>query len=527
MRTYMHRPLLLLTCLLATACTVGPDYHVPETNFPSHWLSSSSQEDTTAPAEIAYWQQFHDPVLNALVEKAMANNLDLQIAQSRIDEARSQVEIADAALLPTGSLSGTAERQANRIAFPGPIDLSKPFNTFQTGFDASWELDLFGKSRREIESRTATLQASEASARDMRVSLLAEIARTYMDIRQYQAQAILAESTLATYEKGVSIAKQRFNSGEVAGINVTQAQALVEQAKTQRPYYQNLVAASQLSMDVLLGEQPGATRALTEKPAPIPAPAPELVLEAPAKAIADRPDIQIAERKLAAATAKQGVAVAQFFPDISLSGFLGLLNVNADSLAQGGSRSWSGRGNIALPILNYGELSANLSNAKASQREALATYRKSILLALSDVERAVDTYTRQQEYREDLQKTVAQNKKAATVARARYQAGLSSYLEVLDAERTLYASQTQSTEADARYAQSMVAVYKSLGGGWQADTKAPADNATPLQDNTKLKTPPEQSATASQENPAPFTSESPEPNFPGSTSTPHTELPTQ
>ena len=476
---------LLLTCLLATACTVGPDYHLPEPPFPSHWLSITTAEEPASNAsEVAYWQQFNDPVLNQLIAKAMANNLDLQIAQSRIDAARAQLDAASAALLPTGNFSGTAERQANRIAFPGPINLSKPFNTFQSGFDASWELDLFGKARRELESRAATLEASQASAADMRVSLLAEVARTYIDIRKYQAQGVLAESTLATYERTLKIAKQRFNTGDIAGINVTQAQAQVEQAKTQRPYYQNLVTASEFSMDVLLGEQPGASHTLTQIITSIPIPAPELVLSAPAKAIADRPDIRIAERKLAAATAKQGVAVAQFFPDISLSGFVGLLNVNAGDVLQGGSRSWSGRGNILLPILDYGTLSANLHNANATQAEALATYRKSILLALSDVERSVTAYTRQQEYREALQKAVIQNQKAAKVARSRYEAGLSSYLEVLDAERTLYASQIQSTEADAFYAQNMIAVYKSLGGGWEANTEAlqESDNANPPQD---------------------------------------------
>lgn len=485
----------LLLCLLATACTVGPDYALPETPFPSHWLSAPASEDSSAKAsEQAWWKQLRDPALDELIAKAMQGNIDLQVAQSRIDQSRAQIQAAMSALLPLGNLSATSERQANRIAFPGPINLSKPFNTFQTGFDASWELDLFGKSRREIESREATLEASEASAADMRVSLLAEVARTYIDIRQYQAQLALAESTLNAYDRTAGIAKKRYKSGEIAGLDVTQAQAQSEQAKAQIPYYQNLIQSAELSMDVLLGEQPGATHAITAAPAPIPTPEPELVLNTPAKAIAARPDIRISERNLASATAQRGVAIAQFFPDISLSGFAGLLNVDAGNLAQGGSKSWSGRGNILLPILNYGTLSANLETASAKQREALATYRKNIIAALSDVERALSAYTRQQETRAALRDAQTHTARAAAIAQKRYKAGLSSYLEVLDAQRTQYASQQQLAEADANYARSIIAVHKSLGGGWEAKTAPLPETApeepetTPLLGKTELPT---------------------------------------
>lgn len=461
--------------LLLTACTVGENYHLPQLEIPAHWQSAKAQTENNEQkaSEIAWWQQFHDPVLNQLIAKASEGNLDLQIAQSRIDAARAQVSATEASLLPTGNASATAERQGNRIAFPGPIDLSKPFNTFQTGFDASWELDLFGKSRRILESQSATLEASEATAADMRVSMLAEVASTYVQIRQYQQQLALAETTLATYEKTASITQKRYASGEIAGINATQTQAEADQAKSQLPYCHNLINTAQLSMDVLLGEQPGYAQKIIGATAPIPAPGEELILSAPAKVIADRPDIQTAERNLAAATAQKGVAVANFFPDVSISGFIGLLNVDAGNVLQAGSKSWSGRGNVLLPILNYGTLSAELDQASARKQEALATYRKTVLAALSDVERSVGTYTHQQEFRDALHKSRDQSSKAAKVASSRYKAGLSSYLEVLDAQRTLYNSQSKTLDADARYAQNLIAVYKSLGGGWQAKTEIP------------------------------------------------------
>jgi len=226
------------------------------------------------------------------------------------------------------------------------------------------------------------------------------------------------------------------------------------------------LAQAEYSLDVLLGEQPGAAHALVGSTGAIPASDKKIVLMAPAAVIAHRPDIRVAERKLAAATAQQGVAVAQFFPDISLSGFVGLLNTNASSLLQAGSKSWMVGGNVLWPILSYGKLSANLDSANAGQQEALATYQKTMISALSDVERSVTAYTEQEKYRQSLMKAVADNRHASKISQERYKEGLTSFLEVLDAERTLYNSQNQLTDASARTSENMVAVYKSLGGGW-------------------------------------------------------------
>jgi NodT family efflux transporter outer membrane factor (OMF) lipoprotein len=470
MRTDWKWLTIALPALLA-ACTVGPDYKAPDTVLPENWAASGitkSPADSKAAVEQEWWKHFNDPVLSQFIQKASTDNFDLKIAGARIGQARAARDTANSNFLPTVNIIGGDERQANRIAFPGNIPgLSKPFSTYQAGFDASWEPDIFGGKRRAFEASSAELESAEASLGDARVSLLAEVARTYVDIRGYQAQLAITGDTIAAEQKTVDIVSERYHTGKTSQLDQTQSKAQLEQMQTQLPYYQNLLAQAEYSMDVLLGEQPGFTHKITAEKQPVPVSDKEVALAAPANVIANRPDIRIAERQLASATAQQGVAVAQFFPDISLSGFVGLLNVDAGNLLKSGSKSWSGGGNILLPILNYGKLSAGLDAADANQQEALAVYQKSIISALSDVAKSVTAYSKQEEYREALDKTVKDNRQTTAIARMRYKEGLSSFIDVLDAERTLYASESQLVQANAQASQDLIAVYKSLGGGWK------------------------------------------------------------
>jgi outer membrane protein TolC len=245
--------------------------------------------------------------------------------------------------------------------------------------------------------------------------------------------------------------------------------------RPQIPYFSNLLAQAEYSMDVLLGERPGVTHALVKTGGPVPVTDKKLILAAPASVIANRPDISNAERKLAAATAQQGVAVSKFFPDISLTGFIGLFNTNAGNLLSVSSKSWTMGANVLWPILSYGALSANLDAADAKQREALTRYQKSILSALSDVERSFTAYTEQEKYMQSLEKSTTADLHVYAIARERYKEGLTSFMEVLDAERTLYASQNQLTLAKAQSSQNLIAVYKNLGGSWKPAPISGAD----------------------------------------------------
>jgi NodT family efflux transporter outer membrane factor (OMF) lipoprotein len=458
---------------LLLGCTVGPDYQKPETELPQNWTATqdASVQNSKDAIQAEWWKNFHDPVLDQLIQKAVSGNLDLKAAEARIAEARGSRASAASQLLPQGDVMGSATREANEFAVPGNFPgITKPFNIFQTGFDASWELDLFGGHRREVEAANAQLQATEATRDDAVISLMAEVARTYVDIRQSQQQLALAQDIIKSDESTLRIAQQRYNVGDTAGIDVTQAQAQLEQVQSQLPFYRNMQAQAEYSMDVLIGEQPGAAHKMMGAVTPIPLSDKKLILAAPASVIANRPDILTAERNLAAATAQQGVAVAQFFPDISLTGFIGLLNTHADNLIESTSKSWLMGSKVVWPILSYGKLSANLDTANAQQQEVLASYQKTIIEALSDVERSVTAYTEQQKFEEALARSVAHNKHAYQISQERYKEGLTSFLEVLDAERTLYSSQNQLADAQAKTTQDLIAAYKSLGGGWKNPT---------------------------------------------------------
>lgn len=472
-----HRPFPTWKILAAAlpailaGCAAGEDYKAPQLSLPQHWFGADMEKtkpDADAAIEQAWWRQFNDPTLDQLIGKAASDNFDLKIAEARISEARAARSSAGQALLPSVNITAGDTRQANRFTFgSAPSSITKPFNTFQTGFDASWELDLFGAKRRGIEASDASLAAAEASRDNVRVSLLAEVARTYVDIRQYQALLGITASTIEAEQRTVRIVDERYRTGQTSQLDLTQVKAQLGQVQTQLPYYQNLLAQAEYGMDVLLGEQPGFTHALTQAKKPLPVSDKDVVLAAPAEVIANRPDIRMAERTLASAAAQKNVAVAQLFPRISLSGFVGLLNVDAADLLQSGSKSWSAGGNILSPILNYGSLAANIDAADARRQQALLAYRQSVIAALSDVARAVTAYRKQEEYRAALGKTVKDNRETASIARQRYKEGLSSFIDVLDAERTLYASESQLAQADAKATQDLIAVYKSLGGGWE------------------------------------------------------------
>jgi len=468
---------MLTTLALLGGCKVGPDYQKPALNVSDHFIASSKRTDTLAAIEQDWWRHFNDPILDDLIARALAGNFDIKIASAHLAEARAMRASARSDLNPTVNVTGSAVREANQFAFGNvPFDISKPFNNFQAGFDASWELDLFGGKRRTLESATAELGGAEAARDEIRVSTLAEVARIYVDIRHYQAQFALAQEVVASQRHTLAIVKERFAVGETAGLTVTEAQVQLAQSEAQLPYYQDLLKERDYEMDVLLGQQPGATLTLLATVKPIPIEDGKWVLAVPAEVIANRPDIYMAEHKLAAATADQGVATAQLFPDISLSGFLGLLNTDAGTLLMANSKSWALGGNILWPILNYGKISAGISMADARQQQALLQYQKAVIAALSDVERAATALTEEEAQRALLAKTVDDNRHGIDIAQTRYKQGLSSFAEVLEAERVLYASQSKLAEANAMAAQNLIAVYKSLGGSWSG---APASITAP------------------------------------------------
>lgn len=463
--------ILIAACFVSlSACEVGKDYGFPEQKLPADWQSKHG--DARAQIDQNWWKNFNDPILNQLIDQASDQNFDLKIATARIAQSRASVASASAALLPQGNLQGQATRQDNRQALPGgPSNpsyklLKKPYNIYQTGFDASWELDLFGGNRRAEEAATASLQASEASRDDVLVSLRGDVARLYLQIRHDQEQMRILNHRIAAYQKTLVISRERAAIGQVAHLEVTQAEAALNKEIENLPPLRSRIAQNEYSLDVLLGAQAGTVHTVVATPAALPALPENLMVATPAAVIANRPDLRIAERKLAAATAQQGVALARFFPDISLTGFFGALNTTTDKLITGSSQSWSAGGNVIWPILSYGTLSANLDAADAGQQEALATYQKTVLAALADVETRLNAYDEQEKTERATALEADQNQRALKIAHERYDSGTTSYLDVLDAERLYDSTAQRLIDARADRAQDLVALYKSLGGGW-------------------------------------------------------------
>jgi NodT family efflux transporter outer membrane factor (OMF) lipoprotein len=491
--TFVKRTRLALgvvAVLAMTGCEVGPNYKLPLLSLPESWLTSPAkktkpdpQQQAKATLDQAWWKNFHDPVLDKLVAAAAAGNYDLKIAETRIAEARAGRAEATAGLLPTVNADGSAVRQANRISFPGEgssspsskaFNLTEPFNTFQAGFDASWELDLFGGTRRRTEAAQAKLEGAWETAEDTRLRLMAETARGYIDVRHAQSRLAVLADTEAADTHTAELARELFRAGRTAHADVTRADQALAATQAERAVWRNSQAQAEFSLDALLGAAPGAVHKLIsaskEKGVPSAAAAP--LLAAPAKVIASRPDLRSAERALAAATAQQGVATAALFPKISLSGFLGLLNVDSARLLQARSVSWSESPSFVLPIFDFGKLRAELHIAKAQKQEALFSYEKSVIAALSDVESALSAYAREEEHRQSLKRVVEDAQRTEGMAQERYKQGQTSFLDVLDAQRGLYGAKAQLVDSDAQTAENLVALYKSLGGGWKAGAAA-------------------------------------------------------
>lgn len=491
---------------ILAGCKVGPDYHPPKNDIPNAWhevkpMTATAEAkpeeqkpaelDKKALAELEWWKQFNDPVLDAIIEKGLQQNYDLKIAKARIAQARAQLSQARSALLPDVDIIATGEREANEIAF-GSTTIPKPFNIFQTGFDATWELDVFGGNRRIMEAVGALFGASKADMAEARVSVLAEIARTYINIRQYQAQVAAAQDTVHEEEDNLKIRQELFHAGSTSESDAIAARTSSMQAKSQLLNYQSLLAASEYNLDLLLGENPGASHELVAEVKPVPVADKEIVLAAPADVIANRPDIRAAERRLAADNAKIGAQTAKLFPEISLGGFFGFFSPKADNLLNAQSKAWNVNGGLNWPILNYNEINAGIHLAKAQRQEALEIYKKSVTAALVDVETSLSNYNKQEETRTLADKTVAETQHALDIANMRYKSGLDALTEVLGVQKTFYASKMQAAAVTAGSAQDFIAVYKSLGGGWQpqkkTDQQAPAATPAPTAATTPTPT---------------------------------------
>src|ERR1700722_6956031 len=474
-----------LLIVTVVGCMVGPDYKPPAMKLSAQWNGSDQQMKDTAnqgtKADLAtWWQAFDDPLLNAVVAQALSSNLDEKIALARIREERAYLVISRAGLFPSVDMSVSYTRQRYSANTPFgffPQVLPRDENIYEAGFDASWELDVFGGIRRGVEASKADLAASIENARDVRVTLLAEAARDYVAVRALERRLQIAKANLRDQNDSLKLAQARFEQGFAPELDVFQARSLLETTQAVVPELENELAQTVHRISVLLGREPDALQAQLSDMVPIPgiadpdAIAVRIPAGLPSDLLRRRPDIRGAEREIAAATARVGIATADLFPKFSITGTAGLESISASDFLFGTSRMWSVGPSMTWPIFEADRIRANIAAQNAREEQALYAYRKTVLTALAEVEDSLVAYAKERTRHQALAASAQDFKLSEMLARERYEEGYDSYLDVVDAQRSLYAAQDSLAQSDQQLIDDLIAIYKALGGGWGMDER--------------------------------------------------------
>ncbi|HEX7813738.1 TolC family protein [Dyella sp.] len=450
--------------LLAGCASVGPNYHAPMEQ-PVALQGIDANRQSSQDFQARWWEQFNDATLNTLIQRAAKNSPDLQIAQARLREARAELGVAKADQWPTVNTgidySKSVEQQ------PGFTTQRVPVQTYQAGFDASWEVDIFGGVRRSVEAAKAQAQGADASLQDAQVTLFAEVARNYFDLRGTQLRIDVAKRDIDNQEQSLKLIQARLDVGTGSEQDVASAKARLAQVQAQLPQLQTQARADEFRLAVLLGQRPGELDVdlspVNFKPIDV-----TLPIGQAGDVLARRPDVRAAERAYAAANARIGVAKADWFPHITLGGFLGFLAGRSNDFGSPQTRAWSLAPSISWSGLNVQRVNSNVKASEARADEARATYQRTVLLAVEDVDNSLTAYNLQRQRVEKLFEQAQQSRRAAELAKIRYSEGATDFLEWLDAERTQLTAEDALAEGEAAINVRAVAIYKSLGGGWQA-----------------------------------------------------------
>lgn len=455
---------LLILPLLVTGCAAGPDYRAPHTRRPGLQGVDAKLENTDK-FQVRWWRQFNDATLDTLIHRAVANNLDLRIALARLAESRARLGISRSDQWPSIETGASYSRSHGQQ--PGFTTQQVTVERYQAGFDASWELDLFGGVRRAVEAAHADMQADEARLEAAQVSVMAEVARNYFILRGTQLRLSIAQRGVDNQRETLKLTQARARIGTGSEQDVASAAARLRAVEAQLPLLHMQARASEFRIAVLLGERPGELDIdLTPKSfRPIDT---SLSIGNAGDILARRPDVRIAERRLAAATARIGVAKAAFYPQVSLGGFIGFLSGNSSDFGHADSGAWSLLPSISWSGLNWSRLSSRLGASRAGAKAALVQYRQTVLLAIEDIDNALVGYNQQHTRVKDLLEQSHFSQKAVQLAQARYQEGAANFLQLLDAQRTALDAEDKLAQAETAINTQAIAVYKALGGGWQA-----------------------------------------------------------
>jgi len=489
-------------CLWLGGCAVGPTYQQPKVDVESDYGASASRAATqpsgvtTQPAVMTrWWTAFNDPVLDALIERSVKANHDVRLARARVREARARRAAVVAGEYPTADVAGTYQRQRfsqnaapydafQLPGFPWEADM------YQVGFDASWEIDVFGAVRRGTEAATADQEAVVEDGSAVLLSVMAEVARNYVELRGYQRRLLIAQGNLQSQRQTVDLTMDRMKKGVATQLDVSRATSQAAKTEAMIPTMDQLQWQAIHRLGVLTGGQPMSLAAELTGHEAIPSPPVEIAVGVPAELLRRRPDIRRAERQFAAATARVGVAEANLYPRFALTGMFAMQSQHTTNLLDWPSRTFSIGPAISWPIFDAGKLRELVRASDAQWEQALLAYEQTVLRAEEEVHDSMMAFASQQERLRSLGQAVKSDQETVAMAKQLYEQGLTDFLSVLDAERSLYTSQDDMAASEQTLATSLVSLYKALGGGWEADRKAQETKADTEADKSQTCTMP-------------------------------------
>jgi len=490
--------------MLLAGCTVGPDYKAPERQLSASYSSldqvpqaTSDGAATSTPitaqpltqeALATWWRNFNDPVLDSLVERAINQNLDLKAAAARVREARALLGVAESGYYPTVGTGASASRFRNseRTAGGQFANADRDRSLYDASIDASYEIDVFGGVRRGVEAARADIEGLIEDRRDVMITLAAEVGRAYTDLRGFQRRVNLSNQIIRASRETVELTRSRFDAGLAGDLEVAQAQAQLSTREAQLPTYQAGLRTAAHRLGVLLGEEPGSLIAELNPstvnqpdaaPPQLPTPPAEVPVGLPSELLLRRPDIRRAERNLAAATARIGVATADLYPRFSITGAFGFQAGQIGDVFDANARYWNIGPAVRWNLFTGGAVRARIEAAGAREEQALYAYDQTILLSFEEVENALTNFIQEQARRRALQDAVSANERAVNLSMDRYRSGIGDFLTVLDTQRQLYDTQDALVQSETGVTRSLVGLYKALGGGWGAQEQALAPQA--------------------------------------------------
>jgi multidrug efflux system outer membrane protein len=466
-RTEQIRLPLLVLLALISGCAVGPNYKQPQTSVAGSFANNPTNAINADEAALAtWWKGFKDPKLDTLIEQAMAHNHDLRIATANLKEARALRRLTTFDLAPTVQANaGYDKRLLSKAAAPSTPRDKRELEFFDAGFDATWELDLFGRVRRSVEAANAQSAATEADRLDVLVSVTAEVVRNYLELRGQQNQLAVARKNAEVQKETLQITDDRLRGGRGTDFDVSRSSSLLNLTLSTIPPLEAGIQKIIHRLAVLTGQQPTTLVSDLSLPTPLPTVMPALTVDSPESLLRRRPDIRAAERSLAASTARIGIATADLFPRVSFVGSVGLQADTFAGLGRSGADRWNFGPRITWAALDLGRVLARIKGSDARAEASLAIYERTVLLALEETENALVDFGREQSRQQFLETSALASQKAADLAHQRYEGGVTDFLSVLDAERTLLEAQDRLAASQTRTATAFVTVYKALGGG--------------------------------------------------------------